>query len=285
MALFAWVAVPALAANAGVWMAQRRVATPATRAERRRKGGRETVVPASRPAASRLASPAGILAAGGVLVALIATVATNHYWHVLGVYRELGLGVSKLRFSEEALAFAERNGIGGKPFNCLALGGQLLWHVGPEEKVFVDGRLEAYPERVFREYFGVMDVPATWPALAEAHHFDYALIYHGFGRLPVVYQLVEEEGWVPAYYDEAVSLLLPGDEAHREVRERAAEAFAALQADRRAAAARPRSMLDAVRVPVIEIESLRQYGDFLEIIGRDEEAIEARARADALASG
>jgi hypothetical protein len=312
MALSAWLAAPAIAANLAGWHAGRRATPPATRAERRRREqrgagsdhvgvrGRRRALPAAHagvdPGPGGIDPPAGAtshagmrrrareLAAAAVLLALLGSVVTNHFWSVLGIQREFGLGVSGLRFSEQALAFAKDVGIGGRPFNCLTLGGFLLWHVGPEEKVFVDGRLEAYPEAVFREYFRVMETPAAWQAVARARDFDYVLLYHRWGaRQRLIRRLTEDEGWVLAYYDEVTALLVPGDAAHRAIRERAARAFATVLAARRAAAPPPRrGWRDALRVPIIERERLRTYGEFLQGIEHYEEAAEVYARLLAL---
>ena len=45
------------------------------------------------------------------------------------------------------------------------MGGYLTWQRFPGERVFVDGRLEAYPESFFRSYFRILDDPRVWQEL------------------------------------------------------------------------------------------------------------------------
>jgi hypothetical protein len=283
MALFAWLAAPIIAANVQAWHAGRAETPVTTRAARRRTQGAgraagDASTPAARRAAAgftRLAPRAGRAAVATLLVVLIAAVATNRFWSFLGVNRELGLGLSRLRFSEEAMAFADEVGIAGRVYNGLTLGGFLLWHLAPAGKVFVDGRLEAYPEAVFRDYFLPLERPSAWPVIQERYRFDYVVLAHDLSsRLRLIEYLTATAGWALAYYDGTVAILLPGDEAHRAVRERAARAFAAVRAARRAAPPPARGVLAELRLPLIELDRARGYATFLGVIEHYEEAVE-----------
>jgi tetratricopeptide (TPR) repeat protein len=209
---------------------------------------------------------------------LLTAIVTNRFWPALGIDREFGIGISGLRFSEDAIAFAERAGISGRPFNCLAMGGYLIWTRFPQDRVFVDGRLAAYPEALFRKYFNATDDPAAWPALVRQYDFDYAFLHHGSpNRQAMINGLMARYGWVLAYYDDTTSLLLPGDERHRAARERAAQTFEALERQRDAGRMKPSP--SRWRVAVEEFERGRIAGDFLTVIGRHDEARAAYARA------
>ena len=259
MALFAWVAVPAVASNLGDILAARRGSSPSANGAR----------------AVRVAVVAAF-------VVLLVAIVTNRFWPAVGIDREFGIGISRRQFSDDAIAFARQVGIGGRPFNCLSMGGYLIWNRYPEDQAFVDGRLEAYPESFFRTYFGVMDDPGAWPPVAAHYDFDYAFLYHGWtSRRVLIRALMTRYGWVLAYYDDTTALLLPGDERHRAVRERAAQAFAALQT-RRAEAERRAVSPVGWRPPVEAIEQARMAGEFLTVLGRHGDAVDAYARAVAL---
>ncbi len=258
MAFFGWIAVPAIAANLGAWVPRLRV-----------------------PAIVRTAVAGVTLAA---IVALTAAVVTNQFSRVMHTEREFGLGVSNVRFPIDAVAFLEQVGIGGRAFNCLAMGGYLAWS-RPADAVYVDGRLEAFPEDVFRGYFAVMDNPAAWPANVGPYALDYALLYHGWAnRLALVNYLAADHGWTIVYYDEIASIFVPSDEAHREMRTRALLAFAEVRKARRAAADPPvpSAVEKALSFPVGEIRRLDSYGDMLRSIGLADEATTAYRRALAL---
>lgn len=259
MALFGWVAVVAISANVGPWIAARRG-----------------------PAWLR---PSLAAAAVGAILVLVGAVVTNQYSRIMGIEREFGLGVATVRFPTDAVDFIERAGISGRAFNCLAMGGYLTWR-RPNDPVFVDGRLEAFPESVFARYFAAMDQPPTWPRNIGPYELDYALLYHGWSnRLPLVNYLADGHGWSMVYYDEIASVFVPSDEAHRVMRERALQAFAEI---RRARAAAPDPTLPsawqrALYVPVGEAWRQRSYGNLLRSIGLPDEAARAFRRSLALA--
>jgi tetratricopeptide (TPR) repeat protein len=259
--LFAWVAVPMLAANLGALRAAR------GRAARARVAG--------------IAEGAAVAA----IVLLAVAVATNHFSRWVDSRRELGLGVAAVRFPVDAVSFIEHVGIDGRPFNCLPMGGYLAWRRYPEAQVFVDGRLETYPEAVFRFYFRALDDPKFWPRLVARVHPDYAILYHAWpNRLPLVTYLASGHGWTLVYYDENAVIFLPEDEAHRAVRERAESAFRQILAERaRAESPAPLSLLARfLRYPIADVWRQHRYGEFLRTMGFYDEAAAAYRRALAL---
>lgn len=281
VALFAWVAVPAVAANLGGVLAAVSVPRAVTRGGRRREeraGGGWTPP----PAVARVAESA--VAAAAVL--LIASVVTNRLSRWLDIEREFGLGVSRLHAPIDAVRFAEQVGITGRAFNDFASGGYLAWARFPQDRVFVDGRTQAYPDDFFRVYFNVMDDPNAWPGIVTHFAPDYALLYHVWSnRFPLAQYLSAGHGWTLVYYDETASLYLPLDETHRPQRERAEQAFAELQAARAGGDGTDvgrRGLWDEVRVPVAAIRRESAYGDFLAAIGKPIEAARAYERALAL---
>ncbi len=258
VAFFGWIAVPALAANLGPLLERRRLPS--------RLGG----------------ALAGACFAG--IGALSVAIATNHFSHAMATEREFGLGVSRARFPAGAVAFLERADISGRAFNCLAMGGYLIWS-RPRDAVFVDGRLEAFPEQVFRNYFRAMDAPEAWPQTVAPYRLDYALLYHGWSnRLPLVGYLARDHGWTMVYYDEIASVFVPDDAAHRETRERALGVFADVQRERQASGAPtpPGALARVLRVPVAETWRQRVYGNFLRNFGNQAEAAAAYERSLAL---
>ena len=258
MAFFGWMAVPAIAANLAPWLERWRLPSWL-------RGGLAT-------------------AALAAIVGLTGAVVTNQLARFMQTQREFGLGVASVRFSADAMAFIEKVGIGGRAFNCLAMGGYLAWN-RPNDAVFVDGRLEAFPEKVFEGYFRAMDQPNAFPAVTAPYALDYALLYHGWSnRLALVNYLAEGHGWTMVYYDEIASIFVPSDEAHRAMRERALLAFADI---RKARAETPEppppsAWSRALAFPVGESWRQRSYGDMLRSIGLPDEAAAAYRRSLAL---
>ncbi len=255
MAFFGWMSVPAIAANVAPWLARRR--WPAWI-----RGALATVALAS-------------------VVGLTVGVATNQLSRFMGTQREFGFGVASVRFPADAIAFLEKAGISGRAFNCLAMGGYLAWG-RPNDAIYVDGRLEAFPEKVFEGYFRAMDQPNAFPSVTAPYALDYALLYHAWSnRLPLVSYLAEGHGWTMVYYDEIASIFVPSDEAHRAMRERALLAFHEIRQARAHAPdpAPPSAWSRAVAFPVGEIWRQRSYGDMLRSIGLGDEAAAAYRRS------
>ena len=262
MALFAWISAPVIAATLG---------PSARRFAAQSRSLRRLGTPPVRLAANVMAV--------AVLLTLGAAVVTNRFTAALGLEHVFGLGVSGLRFSSEAAAFARDVGIAGRPFNCLAIGGFLIWE-RPEDRVLVDGRLEAYPETVFRDYFQAVDDPNAFPQFAAKHRPDYAYFYHLWpNRLPLARFLAAGHGWTLVYYDFGTSIFLPDDDAHRELRERARQRFAEILARRRTQPPPPPRWWNAVVIPLEEYWEQHSYGDLLRALGQYDDAIAAYERA------
>jgi tetratricopeptide (TPR) repeat protein len=214
---------------------------------------------------------------------LIGSVVTNRFSEYLRIDDEFGLGVSRLHSPSDAVDFMQANGIDGQPFNCLVTGGYLAWRLFPAQRVFVDGRLEAFPEEFFALYFRTLDDPQSWPLVANRYGLDYALLYHRWSnRIPLAQYLASGHGWTMVYYDE-ISSLFVRDDADAGLRERAAHAFAELQARRAAAPPSPPSIWQTLVRPLAEIKRQTVYGEFLRSMGKPGEAAVAFARALALA--
>lgn len=274
---FTWIAVPAIAANLGTLRAVRGPAPVAARAARRR--GRS---PSDQWRGLCHALEGAVI---GAVVMLIAAIVTNRYAQMLGTEHEFGSGSSDLRFPASAIAFMRDARISGRPFNCLAMGGYLAWHVFPDQRVFVDGRLEAYPETFLREYFAVLDAPEQWPSVAARYAPDYVFLYHVYSnRLPLIRYLIRHD-WTLVYYDEISAILVPADQAHREMRERAERTFAVMRSRRwvETPTSSSRRPWHRLVVPITEISRLRAYATFLDYIGRSAEAADVIDQALALA--
>jgi len=269
MSIFAWIAVPAIAGNLGALITRPAHVAP-SRAARRRG----TAPPSGRR--PRLAEHAVAI----VLALLLASVVTNRFALALGLKKTFGAGVSGF-VPIHTLEFVRDVGVAGRPFNCMVAGGLMAWELFPRQQVFVDGRTEAYPETLFATYFGTIDAPASWPAIAARYQFDYAVLEHrSVDRWPLARYLATGHGWTLVYYDESAAVFLPLDDAHRVVRERAAGAFAEILARRlqQPLPPAPGFFTRQLAIPVEEMQLQIGYGDFLRFLGKYPEAARAYER-------
>ncbi len=108
--------------------------------------------------------PAALLAILALAAALVGGTFSNH----LKTQEQMPTG---------AVAFMKRHGLHGNILNRFEWGEYLIWHVGDQSRVFVDGRTElVYPDRVLRQYaifFYGLDGAQT---LLDAYPHDLVLI-------------------------------------------------------------------------------------------------------------
>jgi len=142
LALFAIAVAPILVRNAHAWLD-------------------------TRPPARGLSRVAAGLTVTLLLVGTI-DAARGELSRRLGWARSLGLGIAERTYPEGALAWIERERPEGPIFHHMSDGGYLLFHLFPEYRVMMDGRLEVYyggarrlrpPERAVRVRCRVAGLP------------------------------------------------------------------------------------------------------------------------------
>lgn len=107
--------------------------------------------------------------------------------------------------------FFQANHLKGPIFNNYDIGGYLIFHLFPEEKVFVDNRPEAYRVPFFKEkYVPMQEDELIWQTMDQEYGFN--VIY--FYRLdmtpwaqPFLIQRISDPLWVPVFVD-AYSIIL-----------------------------------------------------------------------------
>lgn len=133
-----------------------------------------------------------------------------NYWQV-----RRGAGPVKAIYPEQATTFLQESGLQGRMFNDYTYGGYLLWRLGPETKIFIDGRtMEA---RGFEDWQKISEASSQWvegkreyAALLDHYAIDYVIqpIYIEDGRLqPLMWNLLASPEWVPIYLDSSDYIL------------------------------------------------------------------------------
>jgi hypothetical protein len=81
--------------------------------------------------------------------------------------------------AEGAVQFIKNAGIKGPVFNNFDVGSYIIWKMWPEEKVFVDGRPEAYSVDFFEKIYKPMQQdPKVWNELSEKYKINYIFFAH-----------------------------------------------------------------------------------------------------------
>ena len=112
--------------------------------------------------------------------------------------------------------FVETNNIKGPIFSNYDIGGYLIYHKFPKEKVFVDNRPEAYSVSFFKEtYVPMQEKNEVWSRELEKYDFNtiwfYRLDYTPWSQEFLIARVQDPE-WAPVYVDNYVIIFLKRNE-------------------------------------------------------------------------
>lgn len=125
-------------------------------------------------------------------------------------WREFGFGLES--GNNAAIEFLSENKITGPIFNNYDIGGYLIFHLFPREKVFVDNRPEAYPVEFFTEqYIPMQENEAKWRGALSRYGFN-AIVFAYHDATPwgqtFLKDRIRDDEWVPVFADSKVLVLL-----------------------------------------------------------------------------
>jgi len=90
--------------------------------------------------------------------------------------KELDQRISK-DFPVAAVQYLRQHSVPGPMYNDYGFGGYLLWALGPEHKVFIDGRGDFYEQAgVFSDYISVQDIHPDALAILRTYHVNSCII-------------------------------------------------------------------------------------------------------------
>lgn len=112
---------------------------------------------------------------------------------------------------ERAVRYLDDNGVSGRMFNTLDLGGYLIWKGWPRRQVFADGRAADYGPEFLAEA-AHWSRPEVWKALDERWGFDYAVVGNSPGYAAAV--LDASPRWALVFWDDAALVYLKRTPAH-----------------------------------------------------------------------
>ena len=112
-----------------------------------------------------------------VSLALFLTVFVNYDQKL--PLNKLIFGIGLTQGSNQSAQFFKDNSIKGPVFNNYDIGGYLIYHLYPQEKVFTDNRPEAYSVSFFEDiYISSQQDSSTWQKQMEIHNFNAIFFSH-----------------------------------------------------------------------------------------------------------
>lgn len=97
-----------------------------------------------------------------------------------GTVQRIGLTVEPGSRPESAAAFLRETRPGARIFNLLSYGGYLIYELGPETKVFIDGRLDIYPPGFLDAYTRTLGTGEGWEDAVDRYGIEIAIVNHVF---------------------------------------------------------------------------------------------------------
>lgn len=114
--------------------------------------------------------------------------------------------------------FIKTTGLKGPIFNNFDLGSYLIWKLYPQEKVFIDGRPEAYSEDFFKKiYIPMEQEDSKWRYYQEKFNFNYIILDHSDNTLwsqTFIQHRFADKDWLPAYLDNSIIIFVKNTEAN-----------------------------------------------------------------------
>ena len=106
----------------------------------------------------------------------------------------------------EATDYLRYHAVPGPMYNDYGFGGYLLWALGPEHKVFIDGRGDFYEQAgVFSDYISVQDIHPDALAILRSYHINSCIIQR---ESPLATLLRARADWKEIYKDPISSIFV-----------------------------------------------------------------------------
>ncbi len=104
-------------------------------------------------------------------------------------------------------AFLAQTPQGSRMFNYQGWGGYLEWALGPDQRTFVDGRIEVHPPEVYLDYLRASAASADWEAILERYGVDHLVLSRAY-QPELIAAARASPHWRASYEDELSVVLV-----------------------------------------------------------------------------
>lgn len=143
------------------------------------------------------------------------------FWQIqlVQAIKPFGFGVEP--GAQRAMDFLQEQQIKGPLFNNFDIGSYLLYRQYPNERVFIDGRPEAYPTFFFKDtYIPMQENPDIFKKISDTYNFNTVFFAHT-DMTPwaqtFIQTILENPSWKPVYLDPQVIILLKVNTQNQQV--------------------------------------------------------------------
>jgi len=116
--------------------------------------------------------------------------------------------------------FFKGNNLKGPIFSNYDIGGYLIYYLGPEEKVFVDNRQEAFPVDFFRKvYIPMQSDPVVWKEMSSKYGFNLIYFFRRdltpWGQSFLI-DRIQDPLWAPIFVDDNIIMFARRESVNQE---------------------------------------------------------------------
>ncbi len=153
------------------------------------------------------------------LVAGIYLIVSGRFYDWLDSAKMFGLNVSSA--AQDGTDFIKINNIRGPVFNNFDIGSYLVWQLYPNQKVFVDGRPEAYPVGFFEDIYKPMQRDQkVWQEMSEKYGINY--IFFAYTDMTewgeeFLTRINKDEEWPMVFLSDSIVVFLKNTDANRSI--------------------------------------------------------------------
>ncbi len=159
------------------------------------------------------------LAVIGFLVVVLLAVLSGELRVIYPYSRDFYLGDEKL--NSNAVEFFKKENLKGPIFNNYDIGGYLIFHLWPRERVFVDNRPEAYPADFFtKTYIPMQENKKIWDEQSSIYKFN-AIIFSYRDYTPwgqaFFARILQDPEWITVFADSRIIILLKNNGLNKDI--------------------------------------------------------------------
>jgi len=108
-------------------------------------------------------------------------------------------------YSASAIDYLRDHPPKGKMFNYDSLGDYLIYTLGPEQKVFLDGRIDMYSRKTIKDYIKIRELNEECEELLDRYEIGWIIVPNTWA---LIRYLKKGSGWKESYRDDQLSILV-----------------------------------------------------------------------------
>lgn len=142
----------------------------------------------------------GLEALFALLIIIVGFQATRNVAHG-------GWGLRRDILSPQAVQFLKENPPKGKMYNHFNYGSILLWHLYPQHKTFIDGRVDMFVPDIYKEWLAVATKKDDWKEIFQKYQVSW-VIFPTQNVWPGLKEEINSGNWCVVFWDDTASIIL-----------------------------------------------------------------------------